>query len=455
MKTVILIDEDLASREAMAGWLTDAGWRVVVAEDGEVGLDLIQRHPPELVVCDLLMPRCNGFQLCRTVRKDPQLKDKTKLIVTTASGYMTDRLNATDAGANECVVKPIQRLEFLRLVQALTTGETTLLTRKSTQDNIRFDRPPNVPALPLDDPVRLRFWGVRGSIPTPGPATVRYGGNTSCLEVRADGEIIILDAGTGIAPLGAHLAQEFKGRSFDISILISHTHWDHIQGFPFFEPAYNPANGVRIIGFKGAREGLASTLSSQMESPFFPIRMQQIPANISVEEMRDLKFKIGAVSVEATYLNHPGLCMGYRINTSCGSIAYLPDNEPYQRFKYHTASPETANSVESLEYARRQDQRIVDFIQGADILVIDSQYDATEYQTRIGWGHGCVDDVVALALSAKVKRLFLFHHDPRHNDDFIDKMAEWGSNFVTMLGDTLPVECAREGLEIILPRPQP
>jgi hypothetical protein len=144
------------------------------------------------------------------------------------------------------------------------------------------------------------------------------------------------------------------------------------------------------------------------------------------------------------------VCVGYRLNTSSGAIAYLPDNEPFQRYKYHTGQPEIAASAEFLRYARRMDARLGEFIRGADVLILDSQYDLNEYQTRAGWGHGCVDDVVALAVQAEVKRLFLFHHDPSHDDEKITRMADWGRAFVAALHETLQVEAAREGLQVVL-----
>src|SRR4051812_13765624 len=130
----------------------------------------------------------------------------------------------------------------------------------------------------------LQFWGVRGSIPTPGPTTVGYGGNTSCVEVRADGELIILDGGTGLRPLGRHLVQEFNGKPLKLTLLLTHTHWDHIQGLPFFSPFYEPKNHLRILGYEGARRGLQNVLSGQMESPYFPIGLPEVPANIQIEE---------------------------------------------------------------------------------------------------------------------------------------------------------------------------
>jgi phosphoribosyl 1,2-cyclic phosphodiesterase len=187
-----------------------------------------------------------------------------------------------------------------------------------------------------------------------------------------------------------------------------------------------------------------------MESPYFPVGWQQLPSYIALQELKQPCFQIGPIAVETIYLNHPGICVGYRLNTSAGSIAYLPDNEPFQRYKYHADPKAQSGSTEILQFARRMDQKLVNFIHNADVLIIDSQYDLEEYETRAGWGHGCVDDVVALALNANVRRLFLFHHDPTHDDAKIDSMVQWARQFVAALGENLPVEAAREGAEVVL-----
>ena len=274
------------------------------------------------------------------------------------------------------------------------------------------------------------------------------------MEFRADGEIIILDAGSGIRRLGLALAEEFKDQSLNLTLLITHTHWDHIQGFPFFVPAYDPRNKLRILGYEGAKEGLHSTLTYQMESPYFPVSLQHMPGNILVTELKELDFSIGKVKVAASFVNHPGVCVGYRLFTSAGSIAYLPDNEPLQRMRSLPGGQHPSDRNEALKYASEQDQKIIGFIQDADVLIIDSQYDDAEYQSHVGWGHGCVDDVVALALFARVKQLFLFHHDPDHDDAQISRMLVWARQLVALQGETLAVDAAREGLEFVL-RPSP
>src|ERR1044071_6924330 len=236
---------------------------------------------------------------------------------------------------------------------------------------------------------RVKFWGMRGSIPTPVPSTVRYGGNTSCVEVRAAGEILILDAGTGLRLLGQQLASEFDGQPLDLTLMLTHTHWDHIQGLPFFAPFYGPQNHLRILGYEGARHGLDNVLASQMESPYFPIGFRHSPQIPGAEETQEV-------------------------------------------------------------FAAREDRKLADFLRGTDMLIMDSQYDRAEYPEHVHWGHGCVDDVVNLALKAEVKRLFLFHHDPDHDDGRIDRMVESARKLVAKRNAKMKVEGAREGMTVEL-----
>jgi phosphoribosyl 1,2-cyclic phosphodiesterase len=270
---------------------------------------------------------------------------------------------------------------------------------------------------------------VRGSIPTPGPGTVRYGGNTSCVEVRCGDEIIILDAGTGLRPLGLALVAEFKHKPVNLTLLITHTHWDHIQGLPFFAPIYNPRCRLRILGCQGSRESLLQALTGQMESTYFPVPFAKLPSNIEIEELKDFSFDIGPVLVRAQRANHPGVCVGYRLFSPDGLVAYFPDTEPR---------------------IGGDDRDMIEFIRDADVLILDSQYDRAEYKKHVGWGHGCVDDSVALALTAGVKKLFLFHHDSNHNDGRIDAFLKSARQLVAKARGKLKVEAAREGMTIKL-----
>jgi phosphoribosyl 1,2-cyclic phosphodiesterase/ActR/RegA family two-component response regulator len=435
-KTVLLIDDDAEYRELLGELLRDQGWQVLLAEDGDAGVELAKHHRPDIVLSDLLMARCNGFQVCRTLRSLDSLRE-TKIVVTSGRDFESDRQAALAEGADEYLTKPINPGKLFALL--------TRLVRPAVEPP-KTPQPAAAPQPAL--PARLRFWGVRGSIPTPGPTTLEYGGNTSCIEVRAEGQIIILDAGTGLRLLGHELTAEFDNRPLEATLLLTHTHWDHIQGLPFFLPVYRPQSQLLILGYEGARDGLEHVLSSQMENPFFPIGLKQVPANVRIEELKELSFHVGPVRVEACFANHPGICVGYRLFTSGGSIAFFPDNEPMHAPR--GVKPTAAEVAIARESARHRDHKIIDFLRSTDVLIMDAQYDAEEYEQHIGWGHGCLDDVVALAIEAEVKRLFLFHHDPNHDDAKIRQMVTSARALAAARKSQLEIEAAREGLVVEL-----
>jgi phosphoribosyl 1,2-cyclic phosphodiesterase/CheY-like chemotaxis protein len=433
MKTILLIEDDADLRFLLATFLRENSWQVWEAPDGDTALHLARRHLPAVVLCDLLMPGMNGFRVCSTIRNDPVLRH-TVVFAMSGKDFDNTRQSALEAGADDFLLKPIDPSALLALLERVTTPDAP--PPQPPTATSQFGRPGAF----------FRFWGVRGSIPTPGPGTVRYGGNTACVEVRADGEILILDSGTGIRPLGEKLTAEFGGEPLQITLLITHSHWDHVQGFPFFRPAYDPKNKIRVLGFEGAREGLAGVFSLQMESPYFPIGLGQLPGHIVFEELGAMEFSVGAVQVQASFVNHPGVCVGYRLNTSRGSLAYLPDNEPYCRARGKADGQEPPRA-EAMEFARHEDEKIVHFLQDVDALILDAQYDIEEYRDHAGWGHASFEDAVELALRAGARQLFLFHHDPDHDDDKIDQLLEQARRLVVQRNGKLEVHAAREGLK--------
>jgi phosphoribosyl 1,2-cyclic phosphodiesterase/ActR/RegA family two-component response regulator len=434
--SVLIIEDDDDSRQAIAKLFAGADWKVFEAADGDSGVELALRNRPEVILCDLLMPKSNGFQVCRTIRQQLQ---PTKIIVVSGRDYAVDRASALEAGADEFLLKPL----------------TWEVLRRSI-DRLLIPRRPRATTSPEElgsVPPRIKFWGVRGSLPVPGPATIRYGGNTSCVEVRADGEIIVLDAGTGIRALGLALERELGPETIKLTLLITHTHWDHIQGLPFFAPAYNSKNLIRILGYEGARAGLGAILAGQMETPFFPVSLRQLPSHLAIEELKEMEFHIGTVNVQAKFANHPGICVGYRLFTSAGSIAYMPDNEPYEPLKMQLAAQDGIDGSEARNFAGVERAKMVEFFRDCEVAILDAQYTDEEYKKHIGWGHSSLSSVVELALDANVKRLLLFHHDPSHDDDMIDRMLEQARELVRKSGKAMVIEGASEGAEILLELP--
>ena len=298
-------------------------------------------------------------------------------------------------------------------------------------------------------PARIKFWGTRGSIAVPGPGTLRYGGNTTCVEVRADGEIVVLDAGSGIRPLGLALEEECQAQPIKLSLFITHAHWDHIQGFPFFKPAYDPKNEIRVFGFDGAGASFRQILAQPMKAPFFPIAMRELAAKMDIKKLTEMNFSIGKLEIRAAFVNHPGVCAGYRLFTSAGSIAFLPDYEPYEFF-LHSARVNQLNPEQAKKTAAQERASLVEFLRGSDILILDAQYTDEEYEAHIGWGHGSIASAVSLALDAEVQTLLLFHHDPNHDDRTVEAMEKSARELVAKSGKPLEIAAAQEGSEMLL-----
>jgi phosphoribosyl 1,2-cyclic phosphodiesterase/DNA-binding response OmpR family regulator len=257
--------------------------------------------------------------------------------------------------------------------------------------------------------VRVQFWGTRGSIAKPGPGTARYGGNTSCIEVRSAREtLVIVDCGTGGHSLGQKLmsggAKGLRGH-----ILISHTHWDHIQGIPFFYPLFAPGNEWDIYGPKDFGQSLRETLAGQMQYAYFPVPLDQCRAKIRYHDLVEGTFDIDDIKVSTHYLNHPALTLGYRLEADGVAVVYACDHEPHSRLLATGHGDITGH-----------DLRHAEFINRADLLIHDAQYTAEEYPAKVGWGHSTVEYVVNLGQFAQVKRVVLTHHDPLRDDDAID-----------------------------------
>ena len=282
--------------------------------------------------------------------------------------------------------------------------------------------------------MQVQFWGTRGSIPKPGPTTIRYGGNTLCIEIRtARGTLVIIDCGTGLHGLGLKLLSG-GSRGLTGHILISHTHWDHIQGVPFFAPFFVPGNTWDICGPKGLNQSLRETLAGQMQHTYFPVSPDQFGATLRYHDLVEGTFEIDDIKVTTQYLNHPALTLGYRLEADGAVIVYCCDHEPFSR-----AVAEGQAGFSGL------DQRHADFVEGADLLIHDAQYTAAEYPSKVGWGHSSMEFVVGLAQQANVKHVALAHHDPLRTDEALEGIVERLKTESAAKRSQLVISAAAEG----------
>jgi len=281
--------------------------------------------------------------------------------------------------------------------------------------------------------MRIVIWGCRGSVATPGPETVRCGGNTSCVEISlADGSVFVLDAGTGIRELGADLAaREVR----HITLLLTHLHLDHLEGLRFFAPLFDPRTTIDLWGPRSPVLGLKERIRKSFSPPLFPIDLQDTPAKVTFNDVPSTPWTIGSAELRASLVVHPGPTVGYRIDADGASVAYLPDHEP--------------------ALAGRFDDRTRDWISGGsiahdvDLLLHDSQYFDEEYDEKLGWGHSSVTGAVEFAEAVGARRLVLFHHDPTHSDETLEHLEEQARSIGLEQG---PPVLAREGMVLDLTR---
>jgi DNA-binding response OmpR family regulator len=414
-ESVLVIDNDEGLLELLAFVFKSRGYTVLTAQRGTAGLALAQAHHPDVIVCDIIMDDLHGFEVLHSLRADPALS-RAVVVMISAKSYRPDIDRAKQMGADDYVVKPFYPDELVARVERL-----------------RADR-----AAPR---LTVSFWGTRGSIAAPGPATTLYGGNTACVELRSGQDILVFDAGTGIRELGLALAQEFRGRALTIHLFISHTHWDHIQGFPFFVPAYSPGTTLHVYGSAGRGQSLKGVLSGQMQSDYFPVSLGDLVSSIHVHEYRGEPFRIGDATISATYLNHPGMALAYRVERAGKVVVYATDHEPYRT----TLEAGSREADAGRQFGRVLDDAFVGFVKGADLYIGEAQYTDLEYPAKVGWGHSSLSATVEVALQAGVKALALFHHDPMHSDDVVTGMEVLAKELITERGATLWCFAAREG----------
>jgi phosphoribosyl 1,2-cyclic phosphodiesterase len=291
----------------------------------------------------------------------------------------------------------------------------------------------------------VKFWGVRGSIPCPGPLTAKYGGNTSCLQIKTDQDYeVIIDMGTGVRNLGNALFKDpAVKKPLRLYIFLTHTHWDHIMGYPFFGPIYVKGSEIDIYGPVPLEENLETIVAGQLTYKYFPIRFEELQSTLQYHHLKEGSMELpGGLLVSFKYLNHPIMCLGYRFEYNGKSISTCYDHEPFSNLFEN----DSENAAEGALAAEEQNNFIADFYKHSDIFIHDSQYTSKEYTRYKGWGHSTIKYALEQALKAEVKKLVLFHHDPERKDAQLDIVNSLGKErFKNRDFEIIP---AYEGLEI-------
>lgn len=293
--------------------------------------------------------------------------------------------------------------------------------------------------------MQITFWGVRGSYPVPGAATVRYGGQTSCVEARtASGECVIVDAGTGMRQLGNKLARESGGKPDHHHVLLSHVHWDHIQGLPFFEPAYIPGTRIHIHAMRAAAAELQQVIGGITRHEFFPMPLELVPAQFEFHEVRALEpFSVFDFQIMPMALNHPFGAVGYRVSADATSLAYVSDTAPFTDLlhkQHFLEGPEALTSEDRVTLKEMRDD-LVGAIQGTHTVIYDTHFTPDEYERFPHYGHSTPDHALEICSDGGVKRLVLYHHAPGHDDDKMDQVDA-----------TYRVRGASRGIEVVTAR---
>ncbi len=398
---ILIVDDDPDIIAIYQAILHDAG-HITRAETSSVqALKIINELNPDVLLLDLMMPDMDGLELLSHIRKIDALAD-LKIIVISSKSYEYDRKQALARGADGFIRKSDSMQTLLQQIESI-----------------------------VEDKVTISYWGVRGTIPVPGPNTLKYGGNTSCVTLEfAKGPLLIFDAGTGIKELSNKLMASERKR-IEAKLLISHPHWDHINALPFFAPLYQPGNDIEILGPAHGHISMQELIYAQMDDVYFPITAREFGAHIRYRDLHEETIEVDEIEIQTMLLSHPGTCLGYKVIYAGRTICYVTDNELFI----------DTDPVYNPSYVNK----LAEFVKSADVLITDCTYFDSEYTSKVGWGHSCVSEVVKLADQAAVKSLSLFHHDPDQSDTDIDKKQAQASSLLQKLGSKTQCIAPQEG----------
>ena len=405
------------------------GYDVVAVRDGEEALAKARSERPDLIIMDIMMPKVHGIDVLRAVVAERPVG----VIMASAKSFKPDVDQAMRLGAFAYIAKPFEERDLTDAVERFFAQRSAA---RASPPTVAAAADAYAPSLDLSGGY-WKLWGTRGSIPVVGSRYARHGGNTSCLEVSRGDEVILIDAGSGIRDAGMALA---AGGPRHIRLLVGHTHWDHIQGFPFFAPAYVPGFRIDIYGAPGFGKDLESVFRGQLDRDYFPVEMQDMAADLSFHRLEENPCAFGDVRVGWEFMNHPGATVGFRIEAGSRRIAYITDNE---FLKGYLGRP---HEVRKDDLRVGPFRRTIDFVAGSDLLIGEAQYPADEYPGKIGWGHSSVPNACVLAREAGVKRWIVTHHDPMHDDEALQRKLDLTRQILRDMGCDIDVTHAFDGM---------
>lgn len=431
----ILLAEDVrAIAIQLRHALEKAGYAVEVAADGEQCLEKVASFKPDVLVLDLIMPKLNGLDAMRQLRAAPETEN-LPVIITTAKDYATEMKHIRQSGPLDVLIKPFAPEVLISRLQSFFST--------SASCSLEAARPAREPAAEIYAPVldsgrpHVRFWGTRGSIPVSGGRYAQHGGNTTCFEFSTGKDRIFFDAGSGLRDAGLSL---LKGGPCHIHLFITHTHWDHIQGFPFFTPIYIPGYQITVYGERGFGKNLEALLCGQLDRDYFPVQREDLAAKVNFVFLDDKPVEIGGAKISREYVQHPGATVGFKIEHDGWRVAFIPDNEFLQG---HTGTPVGLTRESEIVVPH---EPVISFVEGVDLLIHEAQYLPADYPKKIGWGHSNLASACALTKLAEVKKWIAVHHDPDHDDAALHAKHNLTRQILADVGHRIPFQHGYDGL---------
>lgn len=430
----ILIGEDLrVIALKMSQALERAGYEVEIAGDGDACVRLAVETTPDLVVLDIMMPKRHGIDVLKALRADPRTS-AIGVMVCSAKDFKPDRDEANRLGVIEFLIKPLAPAALVEKVDSFfgrrrVAGSTAAAPAASTEGEVY--------RASLDvQRTHFAIWGARGSTPTVGGRFQRHGGNTSCMSVTLGDEVFVFDAGSGIRDLGTEL---MVGNVHKIHLFITHTHWDHIQGFPYFAPNFAPQFDITVYGAKGFGKDLESIFRGELDQDYFPVQMDDLKSNLQFRYLPEGPIDIGNARITWEFMQHPGATVGYKIEVPKFKLVWVPDNE---FIKGYLGAP-TLGRKHSIVAPY---EKMITFLSGADLAIHEAQYLSEEYKDKVGWGHSAVSNACLLMKLAGVPRWVVTHHDPMHDDAFLEAKLNLTRQILNEINQPTRVSHAYDGM---------